>query len=74
MNKKLSFENSNDSVYVSMKCRIFELVFLYCFCQIGSSPGFEDGGFESAELMRPAGSVYHADEDCLYFADSEVFI
>ncbi|KMZ65755.1 hypothetical protein ZOSMA_30G00360 [Zostera marina] len=38
---------------------------------IGSSPGFEDGGFESAELMRPAGSVYHADEDCLYFADSE---
>ncbi|OIW01028.1 hypothetical protein TanjilG_14211 [Lupinus angustifolius] len=38
---------------------------------IGSSPGFEDGDFESARLRRPAGSYYHADEDCLYFVDSE---
>ncbi|PIN03168.1 hypothetical protein CDL12_24307 [Handroanthus impetiginosus] len=38
---------------------------------IGSSPGFEDGEFESAKLMRPAASFYHADEDCLYFVDSE---
>ncbi|KAL6968044.1 hypothetical protein U1Q18_033848 [Sarracenia purpurea var. burkii] len=39
---------------------------------IGSSPGFEDGEFESAKLMRPAASFYHATEDCLYFVDSEV--
>ncbi|KAG5083247.1 hypothetical protein JHK84_053285 [Glycine max] len=38
---------------------------------IGSSPGFEDGDFESAKLRRPAGSYYHATEDCLYFVDSE---
>ncbi|KAK7350247.1 hypothetical protein VNO77_08599 [Canavalia gladiata] len=38
---------------------------------IGSSPGFEDGDFESAKLRRPAGSYYHASEDCLYFVDSE---
>ncbi|WJX43228.1 hypothetical protein P8452_30362 [Trifolium repens] len=38
---------------------------------IGSSPGFEDGDFESAKLRRPAGSYYHATEDCLYFLDSE---
>ncbi|KAF7825724.1 Protein SUPPRESSOR OF QUENCHING 1, chloroplastic isoform A [Senna tora] len=38
---------------------------------IGSSPGFEDGDFESAKLRRPAGSYYHAAEDCLYFVDSE---
>ncbi|XP_057414825.1 uncharacterized protein LOC130709473 isoform X2 [Lotus japonicus] len=38
---------------------------------IGSSPGFEDGYFESAKLRRPAGSYYHASEDCLYFVDSE---
>ncbi|KAE9611094.1 hypothetical protein Lal_00016217 [Lupinus albus] len=38
---------------------------------IGSSPGFEDGDFESARLRRPAGSYYHADDDCLYFVDSE---
>lgn len=42
--------------------------------QIGSSPGFEDGDFESAKLRRPAGSYYHATEDCLYFVDSEVCI
>ena len=40
--------------------------------QIGSSPGFEDGDFESAKLMRPAASFYHEAEDCLYFVDSEV--
>ncbi|XP_058101541.1 uncharacterized protein LOC131245837 isoform X2 [Magnolia sinica] len=38
---------------------------------IGSSPGSEDGEFESAKLLRPAASFYHADEDCLYFVDSE---
>ncbi|GAU40382.1 hypothetical protein TSUD_265260 [Trifolium subterraneum] len=38
---------------------------------IGSSPGFEDGDFESAKLRRPAGSYYAATEDCLYFLDSE---
>ncbi|CAJ1949407.1 unnamed protein product [Sphenostylis stenocarpa] len=38
---------------------------------IGSSPGFEDGDFESAKLRRPAGSYYDPTEDCLYFVDSE---
>ncbi|KAI5679987.1 hypothetical protein M9H77_01214 [Catharanthus roseus] len=38
---------------------------------IGSSPGFEDGEFENAKLMRPAASFYHAPDDCLYFVDSE---
>ncbi|XP_075655567.1 uncharacterized protein LOC142625742 isoform X2 [Castanea sativa] len=38
---------------------------------IGSSPGFEDGAFESAKLVRPAASLYHAVDDCLYFVDSE---
>ncbi|XP_024030080.1 uncharacterized protein LOC21398315 [Morus notabilis] len=38
---------------------------------IGSSPGFEDGEFESAKLMCPAASFYHEDENCLYFVDSE---
>ncbi|XP_057997273.1 uncharacterized protein LOC110644114 isoform X2 [Hevea brasiliensis] len=38
---------------------------------IGSSPGFEDGEFESAKLLRPAGSFYHDAEDCLYIVDSE---
>ncbi|KAK7836297.1 protein suppressor of quenching 1 [Quercus suber] len=38
---------------------------------IGSSPGFEDGAFESAKLARPAASFYHAVDDCLYFVDSE---
>ncbi|XP_015892347.3 uncharacterized protein LOC107426629 isoform X2 [Ziziphus jujuba] len=38
---------------------------------IGSSPGFEDGEFESAKFVRPAASFYHAAEDCLYFVDSE---
>jgi len=45
-----------------------------CLLQIGSSPGFEDGDFESAKLRRPAGSYYNATEDCLYFLDSEVCI
>lgn len=38
---------------------------------IGSSPGHEDGEFESAKLRRPAASFYHAAEDCLYLVDSE---
>ncbi|XP_043721954.1 uncharacterized protein LOC122669282 isoform X3 [Telopea speciosissima] len=38
---------------------------------IGSSPGFEDGEFEDAKLLRPAASSYMAAEDCLYFVDSE---
>ncbi|XP_022771430.1 uncharacterized protein LOC111314388 isoform X2 [Durio zibethinus] len=38
---------------------------------IGSCPGFEDGEFESAKLLRPAASFYHASEDCLYIVDSE---
>ncbi|XXG48099.1 hypothetical protein AAC387_Pa02g2629 [Persea americana] len=38
---------------------------------IGSLPGFEDGEFESAKLLRPAASFYDVDEDCLYFVDSE---
>ncbi|MQM09245.1 hypothetical protein Taro_042112 [Colocasia esculenta] len=38
---------------------------------IGSSPGFEDGEFDSAKLLRPTGSVYDDGEDCLYFVDSE---
>ncbi|GAB4841300.1 hypothetical protein Ancab_039696 [Ancistrocladus abbreviatus] len=38
---------------------------------IGSSPGFEDGEFEIAKLMRPAGSYYDASEDFLYILDSE---
>ncbi|KAL9235680.1 hypothetical protein vseg_010421 [Gypsophila vaccaria] len=38
---------------------------------IGSSPGFDDGDFENAKLMRPAASWYHASEDCLYLVDSE---
>lgn len=48
-----------------------ELIFTL---QIGSSPGFEDGEFESAKLLHPAASFYHAAEDCLYIVDSEVII
>lgn len=51
--------------------------YIYTFVsllQIGSTPGFEDGDFESAKLRRPAGSYYNASEDCLYFLDSEVCI
>jgi hypothetical protein len=43
-------------------------------CQIGSSPGFEDGEFESAKMVRPAASFYNAVDDCLYFVDSEVHV
>ncbi|KAL4579540.1 hypothetical protein LXL04_015690 [Taraxacum kok-saghyz] len=39
---------------------------------IGSSPGFEDGEFEYSKIMRPASLLYHDDDDCLYFVDSEV--
>nr|XP_043621653.1 uncharacterized protein LOC122593323 [Erigeron canadensis] len=38
---------------------------------IGSSPGFEDGEFESSKIMRPAALLYDDDEDCLYIVDSE---
>ncbi|XP_050206785.1 uncharacterized protein LOC126656295 [Mercurialis annua] len=38
---------------------------------IGSCPGFEDGEFESAKLLRPAASFYHDAVDCLYIVDSE---
>ncbi|KAK6940548.1 NHL repeat [Dillenia turbinata] len=38
---------------------------------IGSFPGFEDGEFETARLMRPAASFYLDAENCLYFVDSE---
>ncbi|KAK9082587.1 hypothetical protein Scep_029058 [Stephania cephalantha] len=38
---------------------------------IGSCPGFEDGEFESARLLRPAASFYHPPEDSLYIVDSE---
>ncbi|GAB2242128.1 hypothetical protein Droror1_Dr00018903 [Drosera rotundifolia] len=38
---------------------------------IGSSPGFEDGEFETAKLTRPAASYYDASADCLYILDSE---
>ncbi|PKI78900.1 hypothetical protein CRG98_000704 [Punica granatum] len=39
---------------------------------IGSSPGFEDGDFESAKLFRPGSTLYDDAEDCLYIVDSEV--
>ncbi|KAK1290680.1 hypothetical protein QJS10_CPB18g01992 [Acorus calamus] len=38
---------------------------------IGSSPGFEDGDFKSAKLLRPTASFYDDAENCLYFVDSE---
>ncbi|CAN4092291.1 unnamed protein product [Withania somnifera] len=38
---------------------------------IGSSPGYEEGEFESAKLRRPTASFYHGTENCLYFVDSE---
>eukprot|EP00252_Welwitschia_mirabilis_P012435 TRINITY_DN2749_c1_g1_i2.p1 TRINITY_DN2749_c1_g1~~TRINITY_DN2749_c1_g1_i2.p1 ORF type:complete len:576 (+),score=115.00 TRINITY_DN2749_c1_g1_i2:942-2669(+) len=38
---------------------------------IGSSPGFEDGPFHNARLYCPSSAVFNADENCLYFADSE---
>lgn len=40
--------------------------------QIGSSPGFEDGEFDLAKLLRPAASIYDDNENCLYFVDAEV--
>lgn len=63
------------SIYRKIKWRRYLILTLKLFiCQIGSAPGFEDGEFESAKLARPAASFYHADEDCLYFVDSEVCI
>ncbi|KAJ0963697.1 hypothetical protein J5N97_028819 [Dioscorea zingiberensis] len=38
---------------------------------IGSSPGFEDGEFESAKLLRPAASFFDGAENSLYIVDSE---
>ncbi|OWM77903.1 hypothetical protein CDL15_Pgr018472 [Punica granatum] len=38
---------------------------------IGSSPGFEDGDFESAKLFRPGSTLYDDADDCLYIVDSE---
>ncbi|CAH1424569.1 unnamed protein product [Lactuca virosa] len=38
---------------------------------IGSSPGFEDGEFESSKIIRPAALFYHNEDDYLYFVDSE---
>jgi hypothetical protein len=49
-----------------------ELAFSPFALQIGSSPGFEDGEFESAKFLHPASSFYHAAEDCLFIVDSEV--
>ena len=56
------------------KMKVFDRGLTIFICQIGSAPGFEDGEFESANLARPAASFYDADEDCLYFVDSEVCI
>jgi hypothetical protein len=39
---------------------------------IGCFPGFEDGDFESAKMLRPTGTLYDEAEDCLYIVDSEV--
>lgn len=49
-----------------------ELAFFPFALQIGSSPGYEDGEFESAKFLRPASSFYHAAEDCQFIVDSEV--
>ncbi|KAM7271731.1 hypothetical protein ACFE04_030945 [Oxalis oulophora] len=38
---------------------------------IGSCPGFEDGEFECAKMVRPTSSIYDDTEDCLYIVDSE---
>ncbi|XP_056842449.1 uncharacterized protein LOC108857050 isoform X2 [Raphanus sativus] len=38
---------------------------------IGCFPGFEDGEFESAKMLRPAATLYDEEEDCLYIVDSE---
>ncbi|KAG7630362.1 hypothetical protein ISN44_As03g007060 [Arabidopsis suecica] len=38
---------------------------------IGCFPGFEDGDFESAKMLRPTGTLYDEEEDCLYIVDSE---
>lgn len=57
---------------VFLWCRVIKLNWLTLFFQIGCSPGFEDGDFDSSKVLRPAGSVYHDGEDCLYFVDTEV--
>ncbi|CAH9135975.1 unnamed protein product [Cuscuta epithymum] len=70
----ISVDQSGDHIYISDSHHHRIIVFdahggIQDF--IGSSPGFEDGDFESAKFMRPAASFYHADEGCLYIVDSE---
>lgn len=70
------------STILSSNCHLFflninrfklEIQLNFKFSQIGSSsPGFEDGEFESAKLSSPAASYYFDTTDCLYFVDSEV--
>lgn len=60
---------NKDLTSVGKKALFSVLLFL---SQIGSSPGFEDGEFQYAKLMRPAASFYHTSENCLYFVDLEV--
>ncbi|CAH1418351.1 unnamed protein product [Lactuca virosa] len=38
---------------------------------IGSSPGFEDGEFESSKIIHLAALFYHNEDDSLYLVDSE---
>nr|VDC73126.1 unnamed protein product [Brassica rapa] len=38
---------------------------------IGCFPGFEDGEFECAKMLRPAATLYDEEDDCLYIVDSE---
>lgn len=61
---------------ICTECRTAAMQDDNCICpfQIGCSPGFEDGEFESAKFLRPAASFYDAAEDCLYIVDSEVII
>ncbi|KAA8550640.1 hypothetical protein F0562_002324 [Nyssa sinensis] len=70
----ISVDESGNRFFLSDSCHhrivIFDCNGKILDC-IGSSPGFEDGEFESAKLLCPAASFYHAVEDCLYFVDSE---
>nr|ADZ04632.1 hypothetical protein [Oryza glaberrima] len=58
---------------ICTECRTAAMQDDNCICpfQIGCSPGFEDGEFESAKFLRPAASFYNTAEDCLYIVDSE---
>ncbi|KDP26399.1 hypothetical protein JCGZ_17557 [Jatropha curcas] len=70
----ISADESGDRLFVSdsnhHRIIIFDRNGKIMDC-IGSCPGFEDGEFESAKLLRPAASFYHDAEDCLYIVDSE---